>query len=405
MKVAIVGTSGRKLDAPLVTLATFTAVLDRCRQETTAQDTLVSGGAAFADHAAVVLALERAQPLMLELPAPWDAKAKRYDERSEAGRISNHYHRAFSKACGWIEAQSLIELDVALRQASTEVVVVAGFFARNSLIAERCDRLLAFTFHEPGASGPSGGTGNTWRQCRKPKQCIVIPSAPKEPESNANPSADPSALAALEVAWTLDDWPPPSAELMRRVDHEYATSTVYPPRDELFAALQLCPLRAVRVVILGQDCYHGPGQAHGLAFSVKQGRAPPSLINIFQEIKSDLGRERTEANLADWAAQGVLLLNAMLSVRARSAASHAHLGWEAYTDQLIALVSERCAAAVFLLWGNFAQRKRRLIDKRHLVLTAAHPSPLSAAAGFFGCKHFSKANAWLAEHGQTPINW
>lgn len=394
MKVGVIGSAGRKDDAQYVSVQTFAWVVEKVRSETSEDDILVSGTGAFCDHSAVIVALERGNRLVLELPAEWDSEKKQFKE-NEPGRISNFYHRKFSTACGWPTNRSLEELDQVMRRSSTVVKVTNGFFARNSLIADESERLLAFCFHEPGPNGPSGGTGNTWRKCKSDKQCFVIPTEPS-PEDE---------VAMVEHRATLGSWPKPSAELMRKLDLEYAVSTVYPPKEKLFTALELCPLSNVKVVILGQDCYHGPGQAHGLAFSVEQGRAPPSLVNIFAELKSDLGQERTEVNLSDWAAQGVLLLNTLLSVKAGQAASHENLGWQAYTDELISLVSRQCDAVVFILWGRFAQGKRSLIDRRHYILTAAHPSPLSASNGFFRCRHFSKANAWLEQKGKEPIKW
>lgn len=182
---------------------------------------------------------------------------------------------------------------------------------------------------------------------------------------------------------------------------------IYPPGSQIFRAFDLTPLDKVKVVILGQDPYHGPGQAHGLSFSVPAGvSAPPSLKNIFKEIESDLGvRMSGYPNLEKWAQQGVLLLNAVLTVRGGEAASHSKIGWEQFTDAVIRCISDRCEGVVFMLWGNFARTKRELIDQsRHHVLEAAHPSPLARGA-FFGSRHFSKANALLAARGLTPIDW
>lgn len=182
---------------------------------------------------------------------------------------------------------------------------------------------------------------------------------------------------------------------------------VYPPGGSIFKAFELTPLPSVKAVILGQDPYHNPGQAMGLSFSVPDGiPSPPSLNNIFKEIENDLGvRMSGRTNLEPWARQGVLLLNAILTVRAGAAASHSGIGWQEFTDAVIRTVSERCDGVVFLLWGNFARSKRDLIDtSRHYVLEAAHPSPLARGA-FFGCRHFSKTNAILAREGKTPINW
>lgn len=192
------------------------------------------------------------------------------------------------------------------------------------------------------------------------------------------------------------------------VRNEYKTTAVYPPGKDIFRAFDCCPFDRVKVVILGQDPYHEPGQAHGLSFSVKDGVPfPPSLVNIFKEIESDLGRPSpTSGNLTRWCEQGVLLLNATLTVRAHVAGSHQNKGWERFTDAVIHRLAEEREHLVFLLWGGYAQRKGEFIDPtRHLVLKSAHPSPLSAHRGFFGNHHFSRANAYLAEHGETPINW
>ena len=183
--------------------------------------------------------------------------------------------------------------------------------------------------------------------------------------------------------------------------------TVYPPGGLIFRAFELTPLDEVRVVILGQDPYHGPGQAMGLSFSVPDGvAAPPSLKNIFREIETDLGITMSgRTNLEPWARQGVLLLNAVLTVRAGQAASHSTYGWMKFTDAVIRCINERCNGVVFLLWGNFARSKRELIDtSKHYVLEAAHPSPLARGA-FFGCRHFSRTNAILTSEGKTPIDW
>lgn len=184
--------------------------------------------------------------------------------------------------------------------------------------------------------------------------------------------------------------------------------TVYPAGNKIFAAFDLTPFDKVNVVILGQDPYHGPGQAHGLCFSVPEGiPAPPSLVNIFKELESDLGITRPRhGNLEHWARQGVLLLNATLTVRANQAGSHQGKGWEPFTDEAIRQLSARRSGLVFMLWGRFAQAKATLIDSsRHLILRAAHPSPLSAYNGFFGCRHFSKANEYLVQNGQAPVDW
>lgn len=194
-------------------------------------------------------------------------------------------------------------------------------------------------------------------------------------------------------------------------EQENAGKKIYPPRGERLAALQLTPLEEVRVVILGQDPYHGPGQAHGLAFSVRPGlRIPPSLANIHRELETDLGIAPPEhGDLSNWARQGVLLLNNALTVEAGRAGSHQLAGWEAITDAVVAAVAARDVPSVFMLWGNHARKKAGripgLADGRHLVLTAAHPSPLSAHAGFRGCRHFSRANAFLTSHGRGTIDW
>jgi uracil-DNA glycosylase len=183
---------------------------------------------------------------------------------------------------------------------------------------------------------------------------------------------------------------------------------IFPKGTEWFRALDLTPLDQVRVVILGQDPYHGQGQAHGLCFSVKPGvRTPPSLVNIYKELEADLGIPRpSHGFLESWAKQGVLLLNSVLTVEMAQAASHQGKGWERFTDAIIRLVNARAEPVVFLLWGAYAQKKAAFVDaSRHLVLKAAHPSPLSAHNGFLGCRHFSQANAFLDGKGLAPINW
>jgi uracil-DNA glycosylase len=187
-----------------------------------------------------------------------------------------------------------------------------------------------------------------------------------------------------------------------------AGKTIYPPGSLIFNAFASTPLKKVRVVIIGQDPYHGPKQAHGLSFSVQRGIAPPpSLVNIFKEIEEDLGfAPPAHGNLEHWAEQGVLLLNASLTVEAHKPNSHARIGWHQFTDAAIRTVSEDCEAVAFMLWGKFAQSKEELIDtKKHLILKAAHPSPFSAHHGFFGCRHFSKANHWLEKKGLDQIDW
>jgi uracil-DNA glycosylase len=196
--------------------------------------------------------------------------------------------------------------------------------------------------------------------------------------------------------------------LVSFVKDEYQTHVVYPPGKEIFNAFNHCPMRAVKVVILGQDPYHGPGQAHGLSFSVKQGiRFPPSLLNIFKEIKSDIGLDMPpNGDLTRWANQGVFLLNATLTVRAYQAGSHQNQGWETFTDEVIKAISFQRENVVFMLWGAYAQKKAELIDtEKHLILKAPHPSPLSAHRGFLGCRHFSKANEYLIEKQLKPIEW
>ena len=183
--------------------------------------------------------------------------------------------------------------------------------------------------------------------------------------------------------------------------------TVYPPGKSIFRAFDLTPVDKVKAVILGQDPYHGPGQAMGLSFSVPDGvKAPPSLKNIFREIEDDLGIKMSgRTNLESWAEQGVLLLNSVLTVRAGQPASHGNIGWKEFTDAVIKFISYNCNGVVFLLWGNFARSKRGLIDTdRHYILEAAHPSPLAGGA-FFGCRHFSKTNEILVRENKTPINW
>ena len=190
-------------------------------------------------------------------------------------------------------------------------------------------------------------------------------------------------------------------------EEKSAGKSIYPPGSQIFRAFDLTPVQDVKVVVLGQDPYHGQGQAHGLSFSVPANiPAPPSLKNIFKEIESDLGiRMSGYPDLEKWARQGVLLLNAVLTVRSGEAASHSKIGWEQFTDAVIHYISDNCEGVVFLLWGNFARGKSALIDRsRHHVLEAAHPSPLARGA-FFGCRHFSQTNAILASQGKAPIDW
>lgn len=197
-------------------------------------------------------------------------------------------------------------------------------------------------------------------------------------------------------------------KLFERVKTEYQTNLIFPPTNDLFNAFHLTPLKAVKVVILGQDPYHNHGQAHGLCFSVKKGVAvPPSLVNIYKELQDDLGCTiPTHGMLTKWADQGVLLLNTVLTVQAHQANSHRGIGWEEFTDAAIRAVSEQGRPIVFILWGGPAQRKKVMLrNPMHLILEAPHPSPLSSYRGFFGSKPFSKANAFLREHGIEPIDW
>lgn len=190
---------------------------------------------------------------------------------------------------------------------------------------------------------------------------------------------------------------------------EYAKGkTIYPAKSEYFSAFNLTPLNQVKVVILGQDPYHGPHQAHGLCFSVRPGvKTPPSLINIYKELKDDLGIENQgHGFLESWARQGVLLLNSVMTVERGQAASHRNKGWETFTDRVVEVLNERKKPLVFILWGSYAQKKASFVDRnKHLVLEGPHPSPLSAHRGFFGCKHFSKANDFLMANEQAPIDW
>lgn len=197
-------------------------------------------------------------------------------------------------------------------------------------------------------------------------------------------------------------------QLINFVKTEYQNATIYPPGKEIFRAFDRCDFDDVKVVIIGQDPYHGPGQANGLCFSVRDGvRMPPSLLNIFKEIQQDLGKPIPQSgDLERWASQGVLLLNATLTVRASSPGSHQNKGWETFTDAVIRKISEEKENVVFLLWGSYAQKKGEIIDRsKHLVLMSAHPSPFSADRGFFGSKHFSKANQYLASKGLKEIEW
>lgn len=197
-------------------------------------------------------------------------------------------------------------------------------------------------------------------------------------------------------------------ELVGFVKSEYAAGEIYPAGRNIFRAFDKCPFDKLKVVIIGQDPYHGPGQANGLCFSVSEGVPhPPSLQNIFKEVYSDVGSPiPVSGELERWAEQGVLLLNAVLTVRAHQAASHAGRGWERFTDAVVRAIAERKEGVVYMLWGSYAQKKGAIADpQRNLVLRAVHPSPLSAYRGFFGCKHFSAANAYLQSIGEEPISW
>lgn len=216
----------------------------------------------------------------------------------------------------------------------------------------------------------------------------------------------------VEEGWRTalaDQWEAPYfGELAQFVHDEYRRGTVYPPASQVFAAFDACPFDSVRVVILGQDPYHGPGQANGLCFSVNSGvRMPPSLVNIFREVSDDTGAPfPADGNLDRWARQGVLLLNATLTVREHNAGSHQRHGWETFTDAAIKALSDQRSHIVFLLWGSYAISKRAIIDEtKHMVLTSPHPSPLSAYRGFFGNRHFSRANQYLTLNGLPPIKW
>lgn len=222
---------------------------------------------------------------------------------------------------------------------------------------------------------------------------------------NVAPKIEASWKAVLE-----DEFQKPYfAELKQFLVNEIgAGKKIYPLPLQIFHAFEKCPFYQVKVVILGQDPYHGENQAHGLCFSVNKGvRLPPSLQNIYKELQHDLGINiSTHGNLEQWAEQGVLLLNAVLSVRAGSPTSHANKGWEQFTDRVIKEISDRRAGVIFLLWGKYAQKKGEIIDrKKHFVLEAPHPSPYSAHSGFFGCKHFSKTNEILTSQGKEPIDW
>lgn len=219
-------------------------------------------------------------------------------------------------------------------------------------------------------------------------------------------------MAAIENDWleplSAEFKKPYYKELYTRIKTEYETRTIYPPAEDLFSAYAKTPLSKVKVVIIGQDPYHEPGQAHGMCFSVKPGiETPPSLVNIYKELQDDLGLYiPNNGYLEKWAEQGVLLLNTVLTVRAHAANSHKGLGWEEFTDASIKAVNELDHPVVYLLWGSNARAKKEFLNNpKHLVLEAPHPSPLSAYRGFFGCKHFSKCNDFLIKNGQSPIDW
>ena len=204
----------------------------------------------------------------------------------------------------------------------------------------------------------------------------------------------------LKEEWFLELW--------ALVKEEYLNKTIFPPPKKIFSALELCLFEDIKVVIIGQDPYHGEGQANGMCFSVPDGMSiPPSLKNIYKEIESDIGkRQITNGDLKCWADQGVLLLNSILTVVAHSPASHKNIGWEKFTDGIIKKISDEKNGVVFLLWGNYAKSKSELIDgKKHLILKAPHPSPFSVHTGFFGCKHFSQANKYLISKGGKSIDW
>lgn len=227
-----------------------------------------------------------------------------------------------------------------------------------------------------------------------------------QPDTHINPRIDPSWRDALAAEWQE----PYMVSLSKFIHERYASGAdIYPPARRIFAAMDACPLDGVKVVIIGQDPYHGPGQADGICFSVGEGIAmPPSLINILREVSRDTGVEMPQSgSLERWARQGVLMLNTLLTVERGRPGSHAGRGWERFTDAIVSAVNKRPGhGVVFMLWGSHAQAKCAGIDRaRHLVLTTSHPSPLSAYRGFNGCSHFSTANRWLAQHGLEPIKW
>ena len=219
-------------------------------------------------------------------------------------------------------------------------------------------------------------------------------------------------MGAIQNDWLAPLSPefkkPYYANLYKKIREEYASTQIFPPSDEIFTAFELTPLAEVKVVIIGQDPYHGDGQAHGLCFSVKPDiETPPSLVNIYKELNSDLGCYiPNNGYLTKWAKQGVLMLNTVLTVRAHQANSHRGIGWEEFTDAAIRILNEQDRPIVYLLWGKPAQMKKSMLNNpKHLILEAPHPSPLSAYRGFFGCQHFSKTNTFLIENGLTPIDW
>ena len=219
-------------------------------------------------------------------------------------------------------------------------------------------------------------------------------------------------MGAIQNDWLVPLSPefkkPYYANLYKKIREEYASTQIFPPSDEIFTAFELTPLAEVKVVIIGQDPYHGDGQAHGLCFSVKPDiETPPSLVNIYKELNSDLGCYiPNNGYLTKWAKQGVLMLNTVLTVRAHQANSHRGIGWEEFTDAAIRILNEQDRPIVYLLWGKPAQMKKSMLNNpKHLILEAPHPSPLSAYRGFFGCQHFSKTNTFLKENGLTPIDW
>eukprot|EP00499_Haloplacidia_sp_CaronLabIsolate_P005472 CAMPEP_0196782726 /NCGR_PEP_ID=MMETSP1104-20130614/11956_1 /TAXON_ID=33652 /ORGANISM="Cafeteria sp., Strain Caron Lab Isolate" /LENGTH=333 /DNA_ID=CAMNT_0042152969 /DNA_START=1 /DNA_END=998 /DNA_ORIENTATION=+ len=257
----------------------------------------------------------------------------------------------------------------------------------------------------PGTEGEDEGdskedTMPKKRACKLTPPAAALAAAAEVMDVNVHESWKPVLYAELAK--------PYFGRLVQFLRSERATKPIFPPKANVLEALKLCPLSNVKVVILGQDPYHGPGQAHGLAFSVLPGvTPPPSLRNMLKEAASDVGTTKpNHGYLVHWARQGVLLLNTVLTVQQAKAHSHAKKGWESFTDELIRAVSTECSGVVFLLWGRPAQSKAKLITKaKHHILQAAHPSPLSASRGFMGCKHFSKANALLRDAGVQPIDW